>query len=88
MATVLQEFSRTNERSVFWNDDLKKNVDPFAGSDYDFWTMDWDTKVRLRYRWNLDALYIRTPVSVLAAQDTPPVGRIAALPQHRNQGSH
>ncbi|KAI0095098.1 hypothetical protein BDY19DRAFT_916277 [Irpex rosettiformis] len=47
VATVVQEFSRSNERSVFWNDDLKKNLDPFAGSDNDFWKMNWDTKLKI-----------------------------------------
>ncbi|KAI0803329.1 hypothetical protein BC629DRAFT_119943 [Irpex lacteus] len=47
VATVLQEFSRSNERSVFWDEDLKKNMDPFAGSNGDFWTMEWDTKLKI-----------------------------------------
>lgn len=49
VATVLQEFLRQNERSVFWDDEIKKNIDPFTSTGLDFWSMDWDTKVRSRH---------------------------------------
>ncbi|KAI0706118.1 hypothetical protein BC835DRAFT_1312389 [Cytidiella melzeri] len=47
VASVLQEFLRSNERSVFWEEELKKNVDPFVNSTGNFWTMEWDTKLKI-----------------------------------------
>ena len=44
---VLAEYSKTSERTVFWDDDLGANVDPFKGVDGGFFAADWDTKVCL-----------------------------------------
>lgn len=45
VATVLSEYFKSSERTVFWNDDLKKNVDPFDGIEGGFFAADWDFKV-------------------------------------------
>lgn len=42
---VLSEYLKSNERTIFWDDNLKANVDPFAGVDSGFFTADWDLKV-------------------------------------------
>lgn len=47
VATLFQEFFKTNERSVFWDEDLKRNVEPFSDTGLGFWEMDWDLKVCL-----------------------------------------
>ena len=48
---VLAEYSKTSERTVFWDDDLGANVDPFKGVDGGFFAADWDTKVCLSITW-------------------------------------
>ena len=45
--TVLAEFFKTSERTVFWSDELMVNVDPFQGLDGGFFAADWDLKVRV-----------------------------------------
>jgi len=44
---VLSEYFKTNERTVFWNDDIKANVDPFQGEESGFFAADWNLKVRV-----------------------------------------
>jgi hypothetical protein len=45
VATVLSEYFKSSERTIFWNDDLKRNIDPFEGREGGFFTADWDFKV-------------------------------------------
>lgn len=45
VATVLSEYFKSSERTIFWNDDLKRNVDPFEGLEGGFFAADWDFKV-------------------------------------------
>lgn len=47
VATVLSEYFKSSERTIFWDDDLKMNVDPFERLDGGFFTADWDFKVGL-----------------------------------------
>lgn len=47
VATVLFEYLKTQERTIFWNDQLNANVDPFEGLDGGFFTTDWNFKVSL-----------------------------------------
>ena len=47
VAGVLQEYFKTPERTVFWDDTLKANVDPFPSMPGGFFAADWDMKVRL-----------------------------------------
>lgn len=50
VASVLAEFLKTPERTVFWNDDIKANVDPFVSYEEargGLWTASWDFKVRV-----------------------------------------
>lgn len=42
---VLAEYFKTNERTIFWDDNLMVNVDPFEGMDSGFFAADWDLKV-------------------------------------------
>jgi hypothetical protein len=51
LSGVLAEYSKTSERTVFWDDDLGANVDPFRGVDGGFFAADWDTKVCLSITW-------------------------------------
>jgi hypothetical protein len=48
VASLLAEYCKTSERTVFWNDDLKFNMDPFDGLQGNFFMQDWDFKVRLK----------------------------------------
>lgn len=44
VASVLGEYFKSSERTVFWNDEYKMNVDPFASIEGGFFTADWDFK--------------------------------------------
>lgn len=46
MASVLAEYFKTNERTVFWDYELNRNVDPFESLQTGFFSADWDFKVR------------------------------------------
>ncbi|KAF9015627.1 hypothetical protein BDQ17DRAFT_57632 [Cyathus striatus] len=47
VASVLAEYFKTPERTVFWNEELKANVDPFDGLDGGFFGADWDFKLKI-----------------------------------------
>jgi hypothetical protein len=47
LSGVLVDYIKSSERTVFWDDDLGGNVDPFKGIDGGFFAADWDTKVCL-----------------------------------------
>lgn len=47
MASVLSEYLKTTERTVFWDETLLKNVDPFESLETGFWASNWGFKVRL-----------------------------------------
>jgi hypothetical protein len=50
VASVLAEFFKTPERTVFWNDDTRANVDPFVSCEEakgGLWLAPWDFKVRI-----------------------------------------
>ncbi|KAI0068137.1 hypothetical protein BV25DRAFT_1867186 [Artomyces pyxidatus] len=42
---VLSDFFKTPERSVFWDEDLRANVDPFQQLDGGFFAASWDLKL-------------------------------------------
>ncbi|KAF5352367.1 hypothetical protein D9756_005980 [Leucocoprinus leucothites] len=44
---VLAEYFKTNERTVFWDDDFQANVDPFQGMESGFFAADWDFKLKI-----------------------------------------
>lgn len=46
VAAVLSDYFKSSERTIFWDEDLKVNVDPFTGLEGGFFTADWDFKVR------------------------------------------
>lgn len=45
VASVLSEYFKTSERTIFWDDERKVNVDPFDGLEGGFFATDWDFKV-------------------------------------------
>ncbi|CAE6463851.1 unnamed protein product [Rhizoctonia solani] len=45
--SLLDEFLRTNERSCWWDDVLRRNTDPFLGHDGDVFTLPWETKLQI-----------------------------------------
>ncbi|OCH94673.1 hypothetical protein OBBRIDRAFT_788928 [Obba rivulosa] len=47
VAGVLQEYFKSSERTVFWDDDKKMNVDPFLGMENGFFAADWDLKLKI-----------------------------------------
>ncbi|KAI0275019.1 hypothetical protein BC834DRAFT_1037602 [Gloeopeniophorella convolvens] len=44
---VLADYTKGSERTVFWDEDLGVNVDPFNGVDGGFFAADWDTKLKV-----------------------------------------
>jgi hypothetical protein len=46
VATVLAEYLKTSERTIFWDENMNANIDPFAGLPGGFFSADWDLKVR------------------------------------------
>lgn len=48
VATVLSDYFKSSERTIFWSDELRMNVDPFEGLEGGFFTADWDFKVCAR----------------------------------------
>ncbi|EGN93155.1 hypothetical protein SERLA73DRAFT_64527 [Serpula lacrymans var. lacrymans S7.3] len=47
VASVLADYFKTSERTVFWDDELKANVDPFEGLQGGFFAADWDFKLKI-----------------------------------------
>lgn len=67
---VLSEYFKTNERTVFWNDDIKANVDPFQGEESGFFAADWNLKVRVIdsvFLFIIDSVFLSFQVENTAA---------------------
>ncbi|KAI0756829.1 hypothetical protein C8Q80DRAFT_1130715 [Daedaleopsis nitida] len=47
VAGVLQEYFKTSERTVFWDDSLRANVDPFQDMPEGFFVANWDLKLKI-----------------------------------------
>ncbi|KAJ7110032.1 hypothetical protein C8R44DRAFT_270447 [Mycena epipterygia] len=47
VATVLSEYLKSSERTIFWDEQLKMNKDPFEGLEGGFFTADWDFKLKI-----------------------------------------
>ncbi|KAK0465606.1 uncharacterized protein EV420DRAFT_1515109 [Desarmillaria tabescens] len=47
VANVLTEFFKTSERTVFWDEDLRRNVDPLSGLEGGFFAASWDLKLNV-----------------------------------------
>ncbi|KAG6814107.1 hypothetical protein H0H92_002102 [Tricholoma furcatifolium] len=47
VASVLADYFKTSERTIFWNDDLQRNVDPFESLEGGFFTASWDFKLKI-----------------------------------------
>ncbi|KZT43742.1 hypothetical protein SISSUDRAFT_1039618 [Sistotremastrum suecicum HHB10207 ss-3] len=45
--TILADAMRPPERSVFWDDQLKANVDPITNVEGGFWGVDWNIKLQI-----------------------------------------
>ncbi|CAE6412802.1 unnamed protein product [Rhizoctonia solani] len=45
--SILDEFLRTSERSCWWDDSLRCNLDPFVGHQGDVFTLPWETKLQI-----------------------------------------
>ncbi|KAF5323365.1 hypothetical protein D9611_005668 [Ephemerocybe angulata] len=45
--SVLGEFLKTSERTIYWNDALNANADPFEASGGGFFSTDWDFKLKI-----------------------------------------
>ncbi len=44
---VLADYFKTSERTVFWDDTLRRNVDPLHDLQGTFFEASWDLKVRV-----------------------------------------
>ena len=79
VAALLQEYFKTPERSVFWDDALKVNVDPFQEIEGSFFAASWDTKVR--YDAFPRTLHnVSSAPTLRTAHNTAAIGGIATLP--------
>ncbi|KAJ7597525.1 hypothetical protein C8J56DRAFT_920282 [Mycena floridula] len=47
VASVLGEYFKTSEQTVFWNDEYNINVDPFPALETGFFASDWDFKLKV-----------------------------------------
>ncbi|GBE77729.1 hypothetical protein SCP_0106110 [Sparassis crispa] len=47
VVTVLQDYLKSSERTVFWDEELKTNVDPFHGMAQGFFAAHWDLKLKV-----------------------------------------
>lgn len=45
LATVMMEYLKTAERSIFWDEELKANLNPFQDMPDGFFAASWDLKV-------------------------------------------
>ncbi|OBZ79454.1 hypothetical protein A0H81_01205 [Grifola frondosa] len=45
VASVIQEYFKASERTVFWDDSLRVNVDPFHQMEEGFFAAEWDLKL-------------------------------------------
>ncbi|KAJ6520003.1 hypothetical protein C8R45DRAFT_953541 [Mycena sanguinolenta] len=47
VATVLSDYLKSSERTIFWDEESKQNKDPFEGLEGGFFTADWDFKLKI-----------------------------------------
>ncbi|KAJ7925964.1 hypothetical protein B0H13DRAFT_1974060 [Mycena leptocephala] len=47
VATVLSEYLKSPERTIFWDSETNKNKDPFEGLEGGFFTANWDFKLKI-----------------------------------------
>ncbi|KAK1232425.1 hypothetical protein PQX77_004455 [Marasmius sp. AFHP31] len=47
VSSVLADAFKGSERTVFWDEDLKMNVDPFQQLEGGFWSGSWDLKLKI-----------------------------------------
>ncbi|KAI5898043.1 uncharacterized protein SCHCODRAFT_02610964 [Schizophyllum commune H4-8] len=47
VASVMGEYFKTGERSNFWDESKRKNIDPFLSIDGGIFTQDWDFKLKI-----------------------------------------
>ena len=83
MAGVVQDYLKTSERTVFWDDALRVNVDPFQGTPNGFFAAEWDLKVCLRVLFLCITLVSSTSLtesSLATAQNTAAARGTATLP--------
>lgn len=46
VSAIFSDYMKTTERSVFWDDEQKKNINPFRTMEEGLFTTSWDMKVR------------------------------------------
>ncbi|KAF8641162.1 hypothetical protein AX17_000797 [Amanita inopinata Kibby_2008] len=47
VASILSDYFKSSERTIFWSDELKRNVDPFEQLEVGFFAADWDFKLKI-----------------------------------------
>ncbi|KAF9814526.1 hypothetical protein IEO21_05077 [Rhodonia placenta] len=47
LATIMHDYFKTTERTVFWDENLKVNVDPFSEMQNGFFAASWDFKLKI-----------------------------------------
>jgi hypothetical protein len=77
VAAVLSEYFKSSERTIFWNDDTRRNEDPFEQLEGGFFAADWDFKVSLA----LSPLRVHRLIPYVTAQNLETVGGTTAYAQ-------
>ena len=78
MASVLSEYFKSPERTIFWNEELKANVDPFEGLEGGFFTTNWEFKVCV-YFLEIQKWLIQGSLSAFVAQNSATTRGIATM---------
>ncbi|KAF8167635.1 hypothetical protein B0H34DRAFT_682568 [Crassisporium funariophilum] len=47
VASVLSEYFKSSERTIFWDEERKANLDPFEGLEGGFFATNWDFKLKI-----------------------------------------
>ncbi|KAL0951534.1 hypothetical protein HGRIS_008218 [Hohenbuehelia grisea] len=47
VASIMAEYLKSSERTIFWDEDLNMNVDPFQDQEGGFFGGDWDFKLKI-----------------------------------------
>jgi len=47
VSSVLNDFLKTPERSIFWDEERNANIDPLATIEGGYWAASWDIKVSI-----------------------------------------
>jgi hypothetical protein len=88
VASALSDHFKTSERTVFWDDYLKMNVDPFERMEGGIFAASWDLKVRLLISQNYQRSLTTIRTLFISAENTSRARGDAAHASARHQEHH